>query len=133
MAENLPFESLYTEELYQVPRKTTIVITEPWDKLSAEEKGQLKKIAEALRSRISPKLGLDAFSVVHVGALDLSQWIEKPDKLIYFGPAIKGLNSYEVIEAGGTKMVLSESLSQLISDEVSKSKLWHALKELFSS
>jgi hypothetical protein len=125
-------ENIYTEDLYWLPAKTTIVITQPWADLKEEEKEQLSKITEALRQRIHPKLSLAAFAIVSVASLDLSSWVEKPDTLIYFGPAIKGLSIYEVIQAGGTKMVLSESLADLIPNEASRTKLWQALKQLFT-
>jgi hypothetical protein len=131
--DNDYLESVYTEELYRIPAKTTIVITQPWTDLKEEEKERLTKITEELRQRIHPKLRLDAFAIVSVASLDLSAWIEKPDRLIYFGPSIKGLSPYEVIQAGGTKMVLSESLGDLIPNEASRAKLWLALKQLFSS
>jgi hypothetical protein len=132
MSSDLFFESLYTEELYHVPAKIKIVITHPWANLTKEEKDQLTKIADALRDRISTKLRLEAFEVVDLPSLDLGSWTEKPDKLIYFGPPVKGLNFYEVIAARGTKMVLSETLSLLISSDAAKAKLWLALKQLFA-
>ncbi len=133
MSENLIFESLYTEDLYQLPPKTQVIITKPWGELSEAEKEQLTKITEALRQRISSTLNLDAFQVVYTPALDLSAWLEKPQRLIYFGPAIKGLNYFELIETESTKMVLSESLLELIANEGSRQKLWTALKQLFSA
>lgn len=130
---DLVFESLYTEDLYQLPSKTQIILTRPWSELSEAETEQLTKITEALRQRINPKLCLDAFRIVYSPSLDLSTWIEKPERLIYFGPAIKGLNHFELIETGMTKMVLSESLADLIVNEPSRQKLWVALKQLFSA
>ena len=131
--ENDYLESVYEEELYRIPARTTLVITKPWADLKEEEKEQLSKITEALRQRIHPKLSLVALAIRSVSSLDLSTWTEKPDRLIYFGPSIKGLSTYEVIQAGGTKMVLSESLADLIPNEGSRTKLWQALKQLFSS
>ena len=133
MRNDLLFESLYTEELYQVPTKIKIVITQPWSDLGKEEKDRLSKIAEALRQRINPKLRLEAFEVVYVQSLDLSALAKKPSKVIYFGPPVKGLDLYEVIEVRGTKMVLSETLSHLISNDASRTKLWAALRELFAN
>jgi hypothetical protein len=131
--ENDYLESVYTEDLYRIPAKTTIVITQPWTDLKEEEKEQLSKITEALRQRIHPKLSLAAFAIVSVISLDLSTWKEKPDALIYFGLAIKGLSTYEVIQADSTKMVLSESLADLIPNEASRTRLWQALRQLFTA
>lgn len=133
MSDHLVFENLYTEDLYLLPPKTRIVITKPWDELTGPEKEQLTKITDALRQRINPKLSLDAFQISYTPALDLSTWHEKPEKLIYFGPPIRGLNYFELIETGSSKMVLSESLSELIANEGSRQKLWVGLKQLFSA
>jgi hypothetical protein len=129
--ENDFLETVYTEELYRIPVRTTIVITHPWEALKDEEKEQLTKITEALRKHVHPKLNLTAFTVVSVASLDLSTWNERPGRLIYFGPPIKGLAYYEVIRAGDTAMVLSESLADLIPNEASRAKLWVALKQFF--
>jgi len=126
-------ESLYSEELYRIRAKTTIVITQPWADLPLPEKEQLLKIAEALRQKIHRKLSIVSLAIVSVSTLDLSTWVEKPDRLIYFGPAIKGLSTYEVIQADGIKMVLSESLADLIPNEAARTKLWQALRQLFSA
>src|SRR5258706_14068325 len=131
--ENDYLESVYTEDLYQIQAKTTIVITQPWTDLREDEKEQLSKITEALRQRIHPKLSLAAFAIVSVISLDLSTWKEKPEKLIYFGPAIKGLSIYEVIQADSTKMGLSESLADLLLNEASRARLWQALRQLFTA
>ena len=133
MSGNLIFESVYTEDLYLLPDKNCIVITKPWLELSEPETEQLSKITEVLRQRISPKLGLDSFQIVYTSSLDLSTWHKKPKRLIYFGSSVKGLSNFEMIEAGATKMVLSESLADLITNESSRQRLWIALKQLFSS
>ncbi len=131
MSDNLLAETLFTEELYKVSPKTVIVITTPWPDLKKEERDQLLKITEALRQRIDASLGLHAFRMVYVEALELSDWSERPSKLIYFGQGIKGLSPYELIQAGSTKMVLSEPLADLIPREAARAKLWLALQQLF--
>ena len=132
MSVNLLMDDIYTEELYQIPTPVTVVLTKAWSDISSAEKELLTKITEALRQRISPKLGLQSFRVVHVPAFDLSTWQEKPEKLIYLGPAIKGFSLYEVIQAGNTKIVFADSLADLIPNEANRTKLWQALKQLFS-
>lgn len=122
----------YTEELYRIPTPVTIAITQSWDKLSDAERSQLERITEALHKRIHPSLRLEAFRIIHVTQLDLSEWTERPPRLIYFGPLPKGLNYYELIEAGPTRMVLSESLADLIPNEGARTRLWQALRQLFS-
>ena len=132
MSVDLLMEEIYTEELYQIPTPATVVLTMAWKDVSVAERELLTKITEALRQRINPKLGLHAFKVVHVPAFDLSAWQEKPEKLIYFGPAVKGFTLYEVIQAGNTRIVFADSLADLIPNEANRTKLWQALKQLFS-
>jgi hypothetical protein len=127
------FDSIFTEDLYQFTPKVTLVITQAWNELTTEDKIQLTKITETLRQRIDPKLNLQAFRVVAAPSLDLSTWPEKPERLIYFGPPVKGLSYYEMIEVNNTRMVLSEALRDLAPNEAARGKLWVALKQLFAS
>jgi hypothetical protein len=127
-------DQIFTEELYSIkPVHTTVIITIAWHELKHEEKEQLQKISDALKQRINPRLSIDAFRLIHQPKLDLSQLPNQPKELIYFGPPIKGLNFYELIEANQVKMVLSESLSDLIANEQSRQKLWKALQQLFTA
>jgi hypothetical protein len=127
-------DQTFTEELYRIkPVTTTVIMTTPWHELTLEETEQLQKISDALRQRISPRLSIDAFHIVHQPQLDVNLLSHKPKELIYFGPPVKGLNYYELIEANQVKMVLSESASDLIKNDQSRQKLWKALQQLFAS
>lgn len=127
-------DQTFTEELYRIkPVSTFVVTTTPWDDLKLEETEQLQKISDALRQRIRPSLSIDAFQVIHQPHLDINLLPRKPKELIYFGPPIKGLNYYELIEANEVKMVLSESVSDLMKDDQSRQKLWKALQQLFAA
>lgn len=119
------FESLYTEELYLPLPKTTVVIPTPWIKVSEQERLLLSKILGSV------KLSLDSVRIIEQPQFNLSTWVEKPKKVICFSPAPSALSKYEVIEAEGTSMVLSNPITELIPDDASKRKLWLALKQLF--
>jgi hypothetical protein len=124
---------MFTEELYRVkPVNTVVILTKAWQDLKHEEKDQLQKISDALKQRINPRLSIDAFRVIHQPTLELGQLTNQPKEVIYFGPAIKGLNFYELIEANQMRMVLSESLVDLIINDQSRQKLWKALQQLFT-
>lgn len=123
---------IFTEELYRInPARTALILTKPWHELSHEEKEQLQKISDALKQRINPRLSIDAFHVVYQSQLNISELKNQPKEVIYFGPPIKGLTYYELLEANQVKMVLSESLGELISNDQSRQKLWKALQQLF--
>lgn len=110
-----------------------VIMTTPWQELKLEETEQLQKISDALRQRIHPKLSIDAFQVIYQSQLDLNQLNQKPERVIYFGSPIKGLNYYELIEANQVKMVLSESVADLLKNDQSRQKLWKALQQLFAA
>ncbi len=124
--DSVLFESIYQEQLFSVTMPPTIIVNQPWEKITSEERTLLSKILGALR------LSLDAVSVKHQTTLDLSNWIQKPKHLIYFGDPVKGIQQYEVIEANGVSIVTSESLSDLLKSDASRKKLWLALKQQFS-
>jgi hypothetical protein len=129
-----PTDQIFTEELYSIkPVSTTVIMTTPWHELKIEETEQLQKISDALRQRLHPRLSLDAFHVVYQPQLDVNLLSNKPKEVIYFGPPIKGLNYYEVIETNQIKMVLSESVADLMKNDQSRQKLWKALQQLFTA
>jgi DNA polymerase III psi subunit len=119
------FESLYSEELYQPTLKTLVVVPTAWNKVGEEEQQLLSKILGSV------KLNLESVKIIEQQQFNLSTWIEKPYQVISFSPGFDGLTKYEVIEADGISLVLSNSLNELINDEASRRKLWLALKQLF--
>lgn len=126
-------DQTFPEEIYNIkPARTAVVITKPWKELTYAEKEQLQKISDALKARLNPKLSIDAFQIIHQTQLDIAS-LNQPREVIYFGPPIKGLAYFELIEANGVKMVLSESLHDLILNDPGKQKLWKALQQLFAA
>ncbi len=119
------FESLYTEELYDLTPKISVVIATPWEKVTEEERQLLAKILGSV------KLSLETVLIIEQTPFNLSTWLEKPKKVICFSPASGEMNKYEVVEIEGVTLVLSNPLSLLIPDDASKRKLWLALKQLF--
>lgn len=125
-------DSIYQEELYQIEAPAVVIIDKQWQTLTAAEKEQLQKIADALNKRISPKLSLDAFQVIYQSKFDLGSIHPSPKRIIYFGAVVTGLNPYELIEVNQSKVVLSESLDDLTRNEAARQKLWKALQQLFA-
>lgn len=133
-ANSYMLEQTYSEELFRIkPHRTTVIITKAWSDVSYAEKEQLQKISDAIKLRISPQLNMDAFQIVHQPVFDINALANQPKEVIYFGPPIKGLSNYELIEANQVKMVLSESLEDLISNDIARQKLWKVLQQLFAS
>lgn len=119
------FESLYTEELYNLTSKISVVMAIPWEKVTEEERLLLAKILGSV------KLSLEKVQIIEQPQFNLSTWLEKPKKVICFSPALVEINKYEVVEVEDVTLVLSNPLSLLIPDDASKRKLWLALKQLF--
>jgi len=117
--------AIYSEEVYIIPPLVTVVIGEPWDHLPDEQRQLLNKILQAVRQ------SLESIRIIYQSEFNASAWSEKPARMVSFTKPPKGLILYEVIQTGEAAVVFSDPLSQLISDDAAKRKLWSALKSLF--
>ncbi len=118
-------ETTYEEDLYSIAPPTTVVLNSKWTEMSAEEIQLLTKILTSV------KLSLAAVRIVEGDKLDLSQWNEKPSKLVGFGVTVSGVNLYEVVTTPHTHLVLADSLHTLMDSDELKKRLWISLKQLF--
>jgi hypothetical protein len=127
MKETSPLESLYTEELYQLPGKMLIVIPRHWEEVTEDEKNLLTKILGAV------KLSLASVQIVtrqEFSSTDLD--VFSPRCIIAFGSNLKGsLNKYELINTTSSVVIMADELRQL--NDVTKRNLWLALKQVFQS
>ncbi len=121
------FQSIYAEEVYNIASPVMVVIGEPWNQLTEDQKNLLSNILTAVRQ------SLDSVRVLHQPHFNVSKWSVKPSRIIAFVDPPKGLIPYEVIQTGETAILFSDPLAQLIADDVSKRKLWSALKSLFQA
>lgn len=115
----------YNEELYLIPEKTTVIISQPWATVEEAELALLQKILSAVR------LSIDSVRVIQQPALDLAALSPLPARLIYFGPAVNGLVQYEVIRTEQSALVMAAPLKELQSDQAAKQKLWQALRQQY--
>lgn len=116
---------LFQEEIYSIAAKPVVLLQQPWEALSDEEKQLLTKIIAAL------KTSLDAIVIKSQPVFDLSTWKQKPSRLIYFGEVPKGIPYYEVVQSDGVALVAAASLKDLLPDDAARKQLWGALKQLF--
>jgi DNA polymerase III psi subunit len=119
------FESTYSEELYLIQPRVTVVIPVAWAEVKEEEKVLLSKILNAV------KQSLDSVVIKQQPKLDLSVWAEKPEKVLCFSPA-EGLPKYEALPAQSTSVIVSPPLPDLLTNDEAKKKLWAGLKVMFS-
>ena len=117
--------AIYTEEVYLIPPPVSVVIGEPWGQLPDEQRQLLNKILQAVRQ------SLESVKIIYQPEYNAMEWNERPVRIVSFTKPPKGLTLYEVIQTGETAVVFSDPLSQLITDDVAKRKLWSALKSLF--
>lgn len=114
----------YSEEIYDVKEKTTVILSKPWNDLGDAEKQQLQKILQAV------KLTVASVRIIHQPTLDLGCLNPPPARIIYFGDAVPGLAQFECITTKGT-IVLAPHLHLLPADDASRKRLWIALKQMF--
>ena len=126
MTQAHPFESLYTEELYNIKSKLLIVIHKPWTEVSDTERTLLGKIMTALNLSL-PKVQIITRSEIAVD--DIKTF--RPTCVISFGPMLKGSSKmYENI-GSETPIVIAHELDQL--DDARKKILWQTLKQIFQA
>ncbi len=118
-------EYIFTEDIYKLEARPVVVINKPWKEVATEESGLLSKILGALRH------SLDSVNIVYQPQLDVAQLNTKPEHVICFGSGAKGVALYEPIEANHVTIVVSESLADLIKNDVARKQLWLALKKQF--
>jgi hypothetical protein len=119
------FESLYQEELYQVPARVMVVISKAWEALTEEDRTLLTKILGSVK--LSPAtvqlVVRHEFSVEDLTAF-------APTRVIAFGALLQSSSrTYENLSVNGTSIIIADSLDKL--DDVKKKNLWLALKQMF--
>lgn len=120
------FGTTYQEEIFQIRQKPIVVINEAWDQLGEKERELLTKIITAL------KISIDSITIVSQPMLDIPSFKGKTHTLIYFGNLPSGIAPYENLESSGISFICSQSLTQLIDNEVARKQLWLGLRKLFS-
>ncbi len=120
------FDTLFPEGLFSIPPSPLIILDQPWEIITREEKILLDKILTAIRH------SLNSITIIYQDSLDLSRCKVKPSKVIYFGKPVKGIPLYETVQADETAIVAAEDLKALAKNEDSRKRLWQALKKQFS-
>lgn len=123
-------ENLYSEEVYNIPRQSAVVVlSEPWEKLGEAETILLSKILTAI------KLSMASVKIVMLPVLDLENESHvsmcTSDVLLLFGTSVKqSVEPYKKVIIKNFRIIQSEPLHLL--DEKKKRDLWLALKDLFA-
>ncbi|MBS1490640.1 MAG: DNA polymerase III subunit psi [Bacteroidetes bacterium] len=126
-SNSLLTETTFTEGLFLIPEKTVIILDTEWAHLPKEETDLLAKILKAIG------ITMDAVTIYYQPLINLATVPTQPSRCLYFGQPVAGIATYEALEINGTKLVASNPLAMLLTDDELKKKLWQALKKLFSS
>src|SRR3954466_173037 len=115
-------ETVFSEELYSIGKKTFVVTSDPWDQIAEVDKTLLQKILQAV--------GLSIDAVVVVGEHDLvpDTIRTRAGRLIYFGGNATQQALFEVTAIHGVPGLYSPPLKQLQADGAGKQRLWAGLK-----
>lgn len=120
--------SLYSEDLYRISCPVIVVVAQPWEAYTEEDKKMLTKLIYAVQS--SPS----AVTVLHRTEFSLSDLKNfGPEKVLVFGtsPSDLKLNLHEPTPAQGFTVIRAEDLGEL--DETKKRSLWGGLKQMFNT
>ena len=119
------FETLYQEELYILPSRVLIILSNPWEELSENEQTVLSKMLAAV------KLSLASVQIITKKEFTIQELSSfSPTKVLAFGARLQPTsNLYEKTVVDGIPVILADALSAL--DDIKKKNLWGALKQMF--
>ena len=120
-----PLTHLFTEELYTIPPAVTIILSQPWESISEDQKTLLSKILGSV------KIGLASSRIIQRQAVTEDELKEiGGQKILLFGTQAQ-INPYEHIQAQGFSVIRADELGAL--DDAKKKSLWLALKTMFAA
>src|SRR5687768_15156560 len=98
--------NLYQEELYSIPPRILVILSNPWETLTEAEQTTLTKMITALRLNIAAIqiITLESFSIEDLAAY-------APSKVIALGAALQGSSRvYESFSHQGIPFVVADAL-----------------------
>lgn len=118
-------ENLYHEDLYQLPPRVLIVLSDRWEDVSEENRTLVAKILSSV------KLSLPLVQIItrsEFSPEDVAAFA--PTRIIAFGATLKAPHKlYENTILGTTSVIAADALTQL--DDARKKSLWQALRVMF--
>lgn len=119
-------QETFTEDIYRIPERVTIIIPGKWTDLKQSEIELLSNILNAV------KLSLDKVQVLSMKHFDLNDLqANSPSALISFGSEIKQASGlYKVEQWNNVPIVQADSLNSF--DAEKKSSLWGVLRQMFN-
>ena len=125
MSQSSVIESLYQEELYQIPSRMLIILSRPWEEHTEEERTVLTKMLAAVKlSMASVQILIhNDFTLDTIAPL-------APTKVLALGAPLRSSDKvYEHLSMNGVSIIVADAIHKL--DDVKKKNLWIALKQMF--
>lgn len=125
MSQTSVIESLYQEDLYQIPSRVLIILSRSWEEHTEDERTVLSKMLAAVKLSLSSVqiMVQKDFSVDDLAPL-------APTKVLAFGASLKSSDKlYEHLTVGGVSVIVADAINNL--DDLKKKNLWIALKKMF--
>ncbi|HEY9047616.1 MAG TPA: hypothetical protein VIN08_17035 [Ohtaekwangia sp.] len=125
MSQSSAIESLYQEELYQLPSRVLIILSKPWETHSEDERTVLSKMLAAVR------LNMGSVQIIIRNDFTIEDLLPlAPSKVLALGAQLKSsAKMYEHLTLNGVSVIAADSISNL--DDLKKKNLWIALKQMF--
>ncbi len=118
---------LFQEEIYEIKDRVLIVLAEPWESVSPEDKLLLSKILGAV------KLHMDGVQIINQPSFtpEALKTLSPKWAIRFSSDASDSLPYYEATAVDECKVIKSHPLAEL--DDARKKNLWMALKGLLAS
>lgn len=125
MSQTSVIESLYQEDLYQIPSRVLIILSRSWEEHTEDERAVLSKMLAALR------LSLPAVQIITRKDFTVEDLAPlAPTKVLALGAVFKTSDKvYEHLTVNGVSVIAAEAINKL--DDLKKKNLWIALKKMF--
>lgn len=119
-------QHLFQEDLYLLPSRVIVVLSQPWEAVNENDRLVLTKMLNAVR------LNPATVQIIQKSEFDVQDLQPlAPSKVLVFGARIKqSPKLYEFVTINGIPLIVAESLELL--DDAKKKTLWGALKQMFA-
>jgi hypothetical protein len=116
---------IYQEDIYSIPEKLIIALSESWSSLSDESRNMLHNLSSGLKIIPSPRF-------VTCGGADLTDELFQNKKVLAFGHDIKGIEPHKPVVHNGVQILLTKSPEEFHGNSELKKELWAAIQILLS-
>ncbi len=126
MNEKEALQELYSEDVYNIPGKTLVILPCPWSELNDASVQLLTKILASVKLSLSSVQIISALKIE-----DIALGVYNPSGILFFGiPSGLDTTPYQLAQFNGIPAIAADALDSF--DDAKKKNLWLALKAMFS-